>query len=101
MRGRGRSDPQGPGDSRKRTGHLQREGGRGRVSVSLGHAQVVGKEQKELQVTGVRIRAPSPSYPNGDPPRARARMAPGSNISNPSPWGMKGGKPREGQVGTW
>lgn len=100
MRGWGRSGPQGPGDSRKRTGHLQREGGRGRVSVSLGHAHVVGKEQEELQVTGISIIAPPPSYLNGDAPRARARVVPGSNIPNPSPWGLRGGPQRGSVLGT-
>lgn len=64
MRGWGRSGPQGPGDSQRRTGHLQRERGRGRVSISLGLAQVVGEE---LQVTDIRIIAPSPSHLNGHP----------------------------------
>lgn len=59
MRGWKRSGPQGPGDPRRRTGHLQREGDRERVSISLGEAQVVREGQKRLQMTDVRIIAPA------------------------------------------
>lgn len=52
-------------------------GGRGRVSISLGHAQVVREGQKGLKVTGVGILAPVPLYISEDL-QARAGVIPGS-----------------------
>lgn len=61
-------------------------GGRRTVFVSLGPAQVVGKEQEELQVTDGSITAPSPSYLNGDRPLGlEHRWFQGGTIPNPSP----------------